>query len=327
MDSAGDPRPGGMDVTGPGPAATPGSPGDPTGEPIGDPTGEPGPDEDLDTLLADLAGRVGDPDLAATSGARMRMGELGLMRSGGRLAELGLWWVGVRGDDRAAAPTRVLHAGPDPAQPDSDRDGDRDEDPDVISAVRAGRDLVESAVDAGCEVVVLSVADPVAARLAAAAVLQLDAVEAAGWPMVRRMDDEEWMSEVLGLRDGLLRVQRETGRGGSVGPVTAGAVLRAVRSPVLARATAVALTAAARRTPVLLDGATAVVAALVARRAAYAANQWWLLAQPGSGEPFGKACESLSLTPVVDLGLSLEDGAGGRITLAVLAEAAGLLAR
>ena len=262
--------------------------------------------------LAELAGRVGDPDPVVTSRTRLRFGESGLTRSAGQLADLALWWAGVRGDDRAPAPEEVLTLRlAATTVPTS-------------GAFGWGRALVERAVDAGTDLVLLSAQDDAAARLVAAAVLQLDPVEAAGWPMARRVADEAWMGEVLALRDGLSRLRRRTD---GMGPVGADVLVEAMAGPVLGAAAAVALTGAARRTPVLLDGAGAVAAALLARRASYPANQWWRLAHPGAGAPFDKAVESLSLVPVLDFGLTLQDGIGARLALAVLTEAAGLLGR
>jgi nicotinate-nucleotide--dimethylbenzimidazole phosphoribosyltransferase len=177
---------------------------------------------------------------------------------------------------------------------------------------------VDDAVDRGVELILLAVRDDAAARLVAAKMLALTAVEASGWPLENGLDDEDWMDAVTDLRDGLWRL-----RGRS--EVTE--VLREVASPDLAAATAIALHAAGRRTPVLLDGEGATCAALLARRGGYAANQWWQIAHTAGSSLMDQAIASLQLDPILRLGLRVQDGTGARLGLEVLVEAARLLAR
>ncbi len=260
--------------------------------------------------LTALAERVGDPDLAAAAAARMRLQADGLLTQTGRLGELAVWWAGVRGADRAGPPRRVLSLSP--AQPSTDGC-----DQDVAAAIAWGVDQVDRAVDGGADLVLLAVDDDAAARLGAAAMLELDPVEAAGWPTERGIDDETWMHEVVSLRDGLRRL--------AAGPAQTAPVLTGVGSAALAAGCAVALAAAARRTAVLLDGAGASVGALLARRAAYPANQWWRLAHAGPGEVYRQVADSMNLTALVDLDLRVQDGTGARLGRAVVEEAARLL--
>jgi nicotinate-nucleotide--dimethylbenzimidazole phosphoribosyltransferase len=78
------------------------------------------------------------------------------------------------------------------------------------------------------------------------------------------------------------------------------------------------LQAAARRTPLLLDGVVAAAGALVANQTQPRASRWWRAAQ-GTAEPGQQiALRSLGLTPLLDLGVSAGDGTGGLLALQLL---------
>ena len=73
---------------------------------------------------------------------------------------------------------------------------------------------------------------------------------------------------------------------------------------------------------VVVDGLSAVAAALVAHAAAAQARQWWQLADT-SGEPAHKlAASRLRLTPILRLGTSAGDGTAGVLAVEVLRAAA-----
>ncbi len=282
--------------------------------------------ESASSVLMAQAALVGDPDAAAASRARLRLDEAGLLRAAGRLGVLAAWWAGARGDDRAPAPERVLVLGGTPAT-------------GVDEAIVWGIEQVNESVDSGTELLLVTLPDRTDAprgpveRIAVAALLPLDPIEAAEWPMTREMDDEDWTREVIALRDGLHDLGTHLGRdltrgvGGTIVAQDVEPLLHELADPALAAGTAAALTAAVRRTPVLLDGAGATAAALLARRIGYSANQWWQSAQCGQGGPFDKAVASMHLEPLLNLGASLQDGSGARIAQVMLREAAALLRR
>jgi nicotinate-nucleotide--dimethylbenzimidazole phosphoribosyltransferase len=120
------------------------------------------------------------------------------------------------------------------------------------------------------------------------------------------------------VRDGLRRTR------GLRGQPTA--LLQALGSPRTAAATALIVQATARRTPVLLDGAGATAAALLARRSSRAANTWWQVAQRFDDPLHPRMLTSLDLDPLTDLGVRVEDGTAAVLGLAVLDVAASLLA-
>jgi nicotinate-nucleotide--dimethylbenzimidazole phosphoribosyltransferase len=259
----------------------------------------------------DLLGRtVSEPDLGSHAAARERLEQSGLGARMGRLADLAAWWAAVRGDATAAPPSRTLTV--------MDASGSRL--PAGLSIDRAvlwGIEAADRAADSGVDLLLMAVDDDPGARLVTAELLDLDPVEASGWPLPQGLDDEEWMDQVLDLRDGLRRTRGTR--------VDLAVLLSAADSPALAAAAGLAVQAAVRRTPILLDGEGALAAALLARRASFVATQWWQVAQARETTLVAKALQTLQLEPLVSLGLRAQDGTGARLGLAVLAQAAALL--
>ncbi|HEY6796967.1 MAG TPA: nicotinate-nucleotide--dimethylbenzimidazole phosphoribosyltransferase [Kineosporiaceae bacterium] len=277
----------------------------------------------LQTDVLDAMGAgTGEPDTLAADDARAALdvvsGPDGLAAFG-RFGELAVWWAGVRGDARTAPPGQVLLVGAAPGVAGR-RPGAAVVDlpsGDVDEALEWGRATADDAADRGVELIVVSVADVTATRAVAAELLGLDAVEASGWPLDRGLSDEEWMDEVVGLRDRLRRLHGLRGRPGDL--------LRVLGAPQLAAAAALLVQAAVRRTPALLDGAGAAAAALLARRTSYVMNEWWQAAQQTDLPMHERTLGSLGLTAVVQLGISVEDGTAALAALAVLDQAAMLL--
>jgi len=298
---------------------------DPTATDVAPPVPGAGDPADAPDLLAARLGDVGEPDTLAVDAAQATLGG----PSGeeppadlGRLGELALWWAGVRGDGRAAAPRQVLMAGADPAVaarragatavPLPDRDGALD----VDDALAWGLATADGAADRGVALIVLVLDDP-ATRPLAADLLGTDAVEATGWPADRGLSDRDWMAEVTALRDRLWALRGLRGR-----PTD---LLRALGSPAVAGAVALLVQAGVRRTPVLLDGPGATAAALLARRAAHPVTAWWQAAD-ASGDPLHRrGLDSLGLVPLTALGVRVSDGTAALPALGVLDQAAALL--
>ena len=92
---------------------------------------------------------------------------------------------------------------------------------------------------------------------------------------------------------------------------------RRVQGTVLIAA-GVLLAAAARRTPVVLDGPATAAAALVAARLSFRAPDWWLAGTLSPDPAHQIALTRLSLEPVLDLGLRGEDGTGALLAVPVL---------
>jgi nicotinate-nucleotide--dimethylbenzimidazole phosphoribosyltransferase len=85
------------------------------------------------------------------------------------------------------------------------------------------------------------------------------------------------------------------------------------------------LGAAARRTPVLLDGVVPCAAAVVAHRVAFRSREWWQAGHRSTEPAQTAALERLSLEPIVDLGMRLGEGTGALVALPVLAAAGATL--
>jgi nicotinate-nucleotide--dimethylbenzimidazole phosphoribosyltransferase len=131
------------------------------------------------------------------------------------------------------------------------------------------------------------------------------------------IDDDTWMRKTAAVRDAMRRGRPL--KGDSIG------LLAAVGGADLAATTGFLLGAAARRTPVLLDGVVSCAAALVAHRIAFRSRAWWL-AGTRSTEPAQQAAlERLDLDPLVDYALRLGEGTGALVALPVLAAAGATL--
>ncbi len=260
----------------------------------------------------DLLGRsVSEPDLNAHAAARDRLEQAGLDASMGRLADLAAWWAGVSGSPTPAPPSRtlaVLDAGDTPLPPGLS----------IAQAISWGVAAADRAADSGVDLLLLAVDDDRRAHLTCADLLDLDPVEASGWPLPQGLEDEAWMDAVIELRDGL------RGTRGTRGDLPV--LMEAVGSPALAAATALAVQAAVRRTPILLDGEGALAVALLARRTTFVATQWWQLAHVRASTLSSAVVSTIQLEPLLSLGLRVQDGTGARLGLAVLTEAAALLA-
>jgi nicotinate-nucleotide--dimethylbenzimidazole phosphoribosyltransferase len=291
---------------------------DPSAGPSTDPSERTDPAEvDLDVIGA----LVRPPDVRAEDDARAHLGE-DRLASLGTLGQLAVWWAGVRADSGAGPAEQVDAVGlASSAAAARCRGSIRavalDPPADVAGALRWGLARADDAADRGVQVLLLAVDDAPAGRLLCAELMGLDAVEASGWPTERGVSDEEWMARVEALRDGLHRTRGRRGRPADL--------LAAIGSPRLAAATSLALQAAVRHTPVLLDGPAATAAALLARRCAWDAATWWRAAHQGGDPLHARALASLTLQPLTELGLTVEDGVGALAGLAVLDLAAAQL--
>lgn len=187
------------------------------------------------------------------------------------------------------------------------------------AGLRAGMAVVDEEVDAGADLLVLGHVG-VASTTPASALVGLLAGQDASLVTGRGsgVDDAGWMRKCAAVRDTMRRGRPHLG--------DQVALLAAVGGPDLAAATGFLLQAAARRTPVVLDGLVPAAAALVAQRVAFRAVGWWL-AGAHSTEPASQvALKRLSLQPTADLASSLSDGAGGLLAVPLLRTAGALLA-
>jgi nicotinate-nucleotide--dimethylbenzimidazole phosphoribosyltransferase len=95
-------------------------------------------------------------------------------------------------------------------------------------------------------------------------------------------------------------------------------MLEALHAYQVAAVVGVLLSAAARRTPCLVDGTDELAAALVADRLCYRAKGWWRAGSDSPDPGRRAATERIDLAPGLPLGLTDDAGRGAEATLAIL---------
>jgi nicotinate-nucleotide--dimethylbenzimidazole phosphoribosyltransferase len=194
-------------------------------------------------------------------------------------------------------------------------DGPAASDDDVAQALATGWRLAEQAVDEGADLVVLASIGDGADTAAAAVTAVLGGAGAEPAGLLARVpasdgtvDDASWTRRCAALRDAVYRAK-------STARTDPRAVLAELGGADIATAAGVVMGAAARRTPVALDGPVGAAAALVARHLAAPSRRWCLLTDHGGHPTVTRVGSTLGLTPVLDLALALGEGT---TTLAVL---------
>jgi nicotinate-nucleotide--dimethylbenzimidazole phosphoribosyltransferase len=281
------------------------------------------------TDLDALADSVERPDDEVRRSARALLdGSLS-----GRLGDLAVWLAGIQGTAPAAAPRRtrlLLLADEVPARTATvaagtgvevrvaGRRGHEAPRVDVedacttdqaLAALLAAAALVDEEVDAGTDLLVLALPDPELAVPVAALVGLLTRSDAS-MVTATGQDDAAWMLACAATRDAMRRGRPSVPRQVEL--------LAAVGGADLAAAAGVLLAAAARHTPVVLDGPATAAAALVAGRLSFRAPDWWLAGTLSPDPAHQLALTRLSLEPVLDLGLRAEDGTGALLAVPVL---------
>lgn len=279
----------------------------------------------IEAELLALTGRIERPEKVVSSAA----GDL----PRGRLGEVARWLATTRGAAAGTALDRVSvvsvaasSAEPGGAAREAEHLAelvsvriDRVLDPAPVSVEKAFADGVataEAVADAGVDLLVVSAAldpDPLRA-VAACAVVGLLTSHDASRVTDPSLDDPSWIGTCASIRDIMRRTR----------PVRArhAALLDQAGHSGLAAVTGLLLGAAARRTPVLLDGLTAAAGALLAHRAAFRAADWWLAGDQSAHPAHELALARLSLTPVLDLGAAAQQPGVGLLALPLLRAAA-----
>ncbi|WIM98023.1 bifunctional adenosylcobinamide kinase/adenosylcobinamide-phosphate guanylyltransferase [Actinoplanes oblitus] len=193
----------------------------------------------------------------------------------------------------------------------------------VDAALRQGWQLADEAADAGRDALLLAgIGVGVEAVATAVLAATTGAEPAATLPRVLQpggtFDDHAWMVRCAAIRDALHRIRQEA-RGATD-------ILRELGGLDLAVATGLLLGAAARRLPVLVDGPLGIAAGLIARDVAGQTRHWCLLPEAGTLALVRQGADVLGLTPVLELGLDLGEGANALAVLPLLRTAIGLAA-
>lgn len=189
----------------------------------------------------------------------------------------------------------------------------------TATAFALGRRLADEEVDSGADLLVLGdmgIGNTTVAAALVGAALGLGPLDVVGDGT--GVDDAAWARKVAALRDGLYRSR--SARGDLL------LTLARVGSADTAAMVGFLLQAAARRTPVLLDGVVSCACALLASQAAPDASAWWLAGHRSPEPAQHRALAAMRLEPLVDLGMRLGEGSGALLALPLLRSAQALLA-
>jgi len=192
---------------------------------------------------------------------------------------------------------------------------------ELDAALAAGRAIADESVDAGADLLVvgdMGIGNTTPSAALVAALLGLDPAAATGRGTGV---DEEALQRKTGV------VAAAVARGLDRHGQDARALLGALGGADLACMTGIQLQAAARRTPVLLDGVVVTAAALVAERMAPGTAAWFAAGHCSSEPAHAPALAALGLVPLLDLGMRLGEGSGALVALPLLGAAATLLAQ
>ncbi|MGH3713461.1 MAG: nicotinate-nucleotide--dimethylbenzimidazole phosphoribosyltransferase [Micromonosporaceae bacterium] len=257
------------------------------------------PDESSRRARAELAGTGPIARLAAQAGATLELVDAGLA-----------------GEPLAPDSTTRVRDGAAPIDTDDACTAEQ-----AADGFALGRRLADSIADSGVDLMLVASLGAGAEVAAAAAAAYLTGAEPPGL-LARvtgpdgRIDDAAWMRRCAALRDALSRVRHR--------PHDPHTALAALGGPALAVATGLVLGAAARRTPVVLDGPVGLTAALLARDIAGQVSHW-CMAPDTSRHPTSKMVANwIGLEPFFDLRLDLGEGAAALTTLPVLQSALAL---
>jgi nicotinate-nucleotide--dimethylbenzimidazole phosphoribosyltransferase len=197
-------------------------------------------------------------------------------------------------------------------------------DDEMRAAFAAGTQVADEAVDSGADLLVagdMGIGNSTVAAALIGASLGLGALDVVGTGT--GIDDTAWAHKVEALRDALYRADAHRPQSVRLAPLD---LLRTVGSADTTAMTGFLVQAAARRTPVLLDGLVSCACALLARRITEDAADWWLAGHRSTEPAQHRALEALGLEPLVDLGMRLGEGSGALVALPLLRSAQALLA-
>jgi nicotinate-nucleotide--dimethylbenzimidazole phosphoribosyltransferase len=195
---------------------------------------------------------------------------------------------------------------------------------EVAQAFAVGMRVADEEVDSGADLLIagdMGIGNSTVAATLVGACLGLGPLDVVGTGT--GIDDAAWAHKVEALRDALYRAVAQGPQSKRPEPLD---LLRIAGSADTAATTGFLLQAAVRRTPVLLDGVVSCACALVARRIAQDASDWWLAAHRSTEPSQHRALHSLDLEPLVDLQMRLGEGSGALVALPLLRAAQALLA-
>ena len=182
---------------------------------------------------------------------------------------------------------------------------------EALAAFSAGSALADQAADDGVDLLIvgdMGIGNTTAAAVLVGVLASVDPASVVG--RGTGIDDATWMRKCAAVRDAMRR-----GRPLAGDPL---ALLAAVGGADLALVTGLLLGAAARRTPVLLDGVITCACGMLAQRLSHEAPTWWLASHRSTEPAAATALDRLGLDPLLDLELRLGEGTGALLALPLL---------
>lgn len=192
-------------------------------------------------------------------------------------------------------------------------------DAEVTQAMAAGVAIADEEVDRGADLLIagdMGIGNTTPAAVLVAALTGAEPVAVVG--RGTGIDDAGWMRKAAAIRDALRRARPVVGD-----PV---ALLRTAGGADIAAMAAFLAQAAARHTPVILDGVVVGAAAMLAEELAPGARQWWVAGHRSVEPAHTLVLEHLELEPILDLGMRLGEGSGAVVALPMVQMAVRVLA-
>lgn len=190
---------------------------------------------------------------------------------------------------------------------------------EVQAALAAGAAIADEEIDSGADLLIagdMGIGNTTPATVLIATITDTEPVIAVG--RGTGVDDAGWIRKTAAIRDAMWRARPVV-----KDPV---ALLRTASGADFAAMAGFLARAAARRTPVILDGVVVTAAALVADQLAPGARAWWISGHRSSEPSHTIALQRLDLEPLVDMGMRLGEGSGAVAALPLLRAAVATLA-
>ncbi|WP_324194214.1 nicotinate-nucleotide--dimethylbenzimidazole phosphoribosyltransferase [Nocardia blacklockiae] len=190
---------------------------------------------------------------------------------------------------------------------------------EVHAALAAGKAIADEEIDGGADLLIagdMGIGNTTPATVLIATLTDTEPVLAVG--RGTGVDDAGWMRKAAAVRDAMWRARPHRHD-----PVS---LLRVAGGADLAAAAGFLAQAAARRTPVILDGVVITAAALLADMLAFGAKAWWVAGHRSTEPAHTQALTRLGLDPLVDLDMRLGEGSGALTALPILRAAVATLA-
>ncbi|SIS09662.1 nicotinate-nucleotide--dimethylbenzimidazole phosphoribosyltransferase [Williamsia sterculiae] len=191
---------------------------------------------------------------------------------------------------------------------------------ETARAVTAGRDIADDLIDSGVDLLIagdMGIGNTTPAAVLIGTITDNEPVVVVG--RGTGIDDATWIRKTAAIRDGMRRARPHVGDPQRLLQTVAGADIAAMAG-FLAQA-------AARATPVILDGVVVGAAALVADALAPGARDWWLAGHLSAEPAHRIALDRLDLTPVLELSMRLGEGSGALTALPIVQSAVAALSR